>query len=110
MICEKTQNGAFLRNEANKYPVFEQDDMRVDAKNQVSKHPRAQRPASSCDRSPVFPRCPTIGRFLGKTLLRRQTWDSALEFGAWIGYCEEKGTSPAQNALLALEPAMKSVL
>ena len=32
--------------------------------------------------------------FSVKTLLRRQTWDSTPEFGAWIGYCEEKGTSP----------------
>ena len=36
---------------------------------------------------PVFDNRP----FLGKTRLRRQTWDSAPEFGAWIGHLRGEG-------------------
>jgi hypothetical protein len=62
--------------------------MRVDARNQVSKHLRAQRPEAVVigrPFSPVF----DIERFLGKTLLLCQSWDSAPEFGAF-GHCEER--------------------
>ena len=70
-------------------PVFKPDDMRVDTNNQVSKHLRNARQAIVIERpfSPVS----TIGRLLGKTLLRRQTWDSAPEIGAWIGYLRGEG-------------------
>jgi hypothetical protein len=59
--------------------------MCVDTKNQFrSIYARNSRQAVVIGRP--FSPYSAIGRLLGKTRLRRQTWDSAPEFGAWIGH------------------------